>query len=445
MHGIPRNHTIDEKKKQILKEKIQVFSALRSDLLKNKHDKIFSYDALSKIEKTLYISPEFYTLWNYRKEIITHLTEENEEIKNSNEKKKELYEGELQLTQTILSKHHIKSYATWHHRCWIMQKLDSGYWENDLKLTAQLLSYDNRNFHCWNYRRFILQLLDRKPSAELEYLYGMLDDVQNYSAWHNRSALLVEYSEKESIPFTEVVNQEYDLCTNAFYTEPSNQSAWIYHRWLLASPEGKTLKSKDLETCNELLDMMTGLKNPKDEKWCLVTIVLNMLDEESLGDAEKETVITHLNKLVQLDPTHKGYYHDIRSDFLLKHYTNRDNFEKLVVHSMQISRMHILNTLPEFFAQLKHIDLSNNNITLIPTLKLEQLEELILDNNKIRFLGGLTQLKKLTKLSLNNNAIVKIPNVLVNATVSQLFLEGNPVVNTQSFTQNKSVAFPSLS
>lgn len=145
MHGIPRNHTIDEKKKQILKEKIQVFSALRSDLLKNKHDKIFSYDALSKIEKTLYISPEFYTLWNYRKEIITHLTEENEEIKNSNEKKKELYEGELQLTQTILSKHHIKSYATWHHRCWIMQKLDSGYWENDLKLTAQLLSYDNRN------------------------------------------------------------------------------------------------------------------------------------------------------------------------------------------------------------------------------------------------------------------------------------------------------------
>lgn len=94
--------------------------------------------------------------------------------------------------------------------------------------------------HCWNYRRFILHLLERKPSSELEYLYGMLDDVQNYSAWHNRSSLLVEYSEQEGIPLSEVINQEYDLCTNAFYTEPSNQSAWIYHRWLLSTCKFET-------------------------------------------------------------------------------------------------------------------------------------------------------------------------------------------------------------
>ena len=36
--------------------------------------------------------------------------------------------------------------------------------------------------------------------------------------------------------------------------------------------EGKQLKSKDLETCNDLLEMMTDLKNPLDEKCEFFTI-----------------------------------------------------------------------------------------------------------------------------------------------------------------------------
>ena len=44
---------------------------------------------------------------------------------------------------------------------------------------------------------------------------------------------------------------------------------------------------------------------------CLVTIVLNMLDEHKLEESEKTTVLTHLEKLIQIDPTHKGYYNDI--------------------------------------------------------------------------------------------------------------------------------------
>lgn len=139
MHGRPRNQTLDEKKAVILKEKIQVFSSLRKNILQNKKEANYAQELLANIETALCISPEFYSLWNYRKEIITHL------IETAPEKIKEVYENELKLTATILSKHHMKSYGTWHHRSWIMKKLDKTYWETDLDLTSQLLKYDNRN------------------------------------------------------------------------------------------------------------------------------------------------------------------------------------------------------------------------------------------------------------------------------------------------------------
>lgn len=44
----------------------------------------------------------------------------------------------------------------WHHRQWVMQ-WGGCTWQHpvDLKLTAKLLMMDERNFHCWTYRRFV--------------------------------------------------------------------------------------------------------------------------------------------------------------------------------------------------------------------------------------------------------------------------------------------------
>jgi geranylgeranyl transferase type-2 subunit alpha len=72
------------------------------------------------------------------------------------------------------------------------------------------------------------------------------ENFSNYSAWHQRSKLLPElYPDTET--FKKALNDgiyiiiigsaddrsEFELLQNAFYTEPSDQSIWFYHLWLL--------------------------------------------------------------------------------------------------------------------------------------------------------------------------------------------------------------------
>jgi hypothetical protein len=53
-------------------------------------------------------------------------------------------------------------------------------------------------------------------------------------------------------------------------------------------------------------------ENIKDEKWCLITIVLNLLkDKNELNLNDKQIIKNHLNKLKTIDPDHQGYYNDI--------------------------------------------------------------------------------------------------------------------------------------
>lgn len=89
---------------------------------------------------------------------------------------------------------------------------------------------------------------------ELEYTRVRIDrNFSNYSAWHSRSRLLVALhcgggEQEESAALAEparvaastaaplppaVLEEEYELVKQAFYTEPLDQSGWMYHRWLL--------------------------------------------------------------------------------------------------------------------------------------------------------------------------------------------------------------------
>ncbi|KAG0041336.1 hypothetical protein BGZ90_009918, partial [Linnemannia elongata] len=100
--------------------------------------------------------------------------------------------------------------------------------------------------HGWDYRRYIIRQLDLKDKEEkgkvLDRAQSEFDfttskihkNFSNYSAWHNRSTLLGKLAEDMSTEEREaIVDNEFDLVKNAIYTDPEDQSAWLYELWLI--------------------------------------------------------------------------------------------------------------------------------------------------------------------------------------------------------------------
>lgn len=104
-------------------------------------------------------NPDFYTIWNYRKEIV--LKRQNDLIKklqdkqvgdepNSGDDKQDelaienLFENELQLTANCLMKNP-KSYNSWHHRLWTIENHKNPNLNREIMLCNRFLEMDERN------------------------------------------------------------------------------------------------------------------------------------------------------------------------------------------------------------------------------------------------------------------------------------------------------------
>ena len=78
------------------------------------------------------------------------------------------------------------------------------------------------------------KVLDR-AQTEFDFTTNKIHkNFSNYSAWHNRSTLLGKFAEAMTEEEkASIVDNEFDLVRNAIYTDPEDQSAWLYDLWLI--------------------------------------------------------------------------------------------------------------------------------------------------------------------------------------------------------------------
>lgn len=191
----------------------------------------YSTESLNQSARLLELNPDFLTAWNYRKRAVQHLWE----LESDEEARKRIAQTELDLVVRAL-RANPKCYGGWYHRKWIIRfglsSLDA-----EFLLLKKLLKLDARNFHGWDYRRFVAKTKGVAAEEELRFTIDKINEnFSNYSAWHNRSALLSEISKRTDTKNNRVqesLEEEYELVKTAFYTDPDDQSGWFYYSWLL--------------------------------------------------------------------------------------------------------------------------------------------------------------------------------------------------------------------
>lgn len=104
-------------------------------------------------------NPEYYSAWNYRRDILLQMFKEAETSEGAQTLQTRLLEGDLMLLQQNM-RMYPKVYWLWNHRRWCLQMLPvvssnpSKKWENELSLVDMMLEMDSRN--C-TYTRILLE------------------------------------------------------------------------------------------------------------------------------------------------------------------------------------------------------------------------------------------------------------------------------------------------
>ncbi|RAH43238.1 Rab geranylgeranyltransferase BET4 [Aspergillus brunneoviolaceus CBS 621.78] len=342
-HGIPRyarrGERTEEARQQELR-KIEKYRELEQSVREKIAAQQYTPETLQKISELLSSNPEYYTIWNYRRQVLRSEFS-RAESSGSNETAAEhvasLIKNDLLFLIPLL-KSFPKCYWIWNYRVWLLDEakrllpasISRRFWQEELGLVGKMLNLDSRNFHGWGYRRFVIETLRELKSAEqpsedmtqaeFDYAKKMIGaNLSNFSAWHYRTKLIQRLLNERSASDEErrkMLDDELELVHRAL-CDPYDQSLWFYHQNLMCvfdpTVAAQTMApnlsdSERLEylrqEIEEIEDMLDGAEDCKYLYQALIDCTLLAWKVEGItpADTQKRAVLKWLAELKKLDP-----------------------------------------------------------------------------------------------------------------------------------------------
>ncbi|PKI82282.1 Bet4p [Malassezia vespertilionis] len=272
------------------RQKLDTYNGLETKYREHRNRGDKHEEALESTTALLTVNPEYYSVWNYRREILEDM------FAHDPSRKEQLLDQDMALTQQSM-RTHPKVYWLWNHRRWCLESLPSEEaerkWRQELSLVDMMLGMDPRNFMGWNYRRYVIaelaaamvrdeqeqQTIPPFPSSlsspalstqaknahlelaneELRYTLKKIEhNFSNFSAWHYRSKLIPRIWDAQGLDETMRIQErdkEFELLQQAMYTDPGDSSIWIYHRWLVSQAPTKRTLDAQIQVIAELLEL----------------------------------------------------------------------------------------------------------------------------------------------------------------------------------------------
>ncbi|XP_067643900.1 geranylgeranyl transferase type-2 subunit alpha [Eurosta solidaginis] len=240
MHGRLKVRTTEEERERKKKEqtlKVKAYKAAMAKIQDKRSRQELDDEMLQLTSQILLRNPDVSTLWNVRREYVEHKTKTA--IVEPLDEHQAIYDIELSFSEQCLLVNP-KSYNTWHHRCWTLEHSPNPNWEREVQLCSKYLKMDERNFHTWDYRRYVAEKANISKQHELDFCTEKIKaNFSNYSSWHHRSLLLpILYpydgdAQPKRAMSEDKLKEELEMVLTAAFTDPNDSSAWFYQRWLL--------------------------------------------------------------------------------------------------------------------------------------------------------------------------------------------------------------------
>jgi len=278
------------------------FAGLAGAMLRKHRAGARDGETLALNDSLLVVNPDVATWWNWRRLYIASGAGGGHPL-----------EAELALTAAALRKNP-KSYPTWAHRRWAVERLalagggsGAAVLAGELELCASALKLDERNFHCWGYRRWAAGAPGSAATPESELAFSrekIAANFSNYSAWHLRAALLSSPSRGGGAPSPWA--EEAALVRDAIFTEPDDQAAWWYQRFVLSKATAATLAA-EAEQVGELLQLEPECRLAAAMLADMLARLADVVGADKRDDVNKARRWLH-RRLVRLDGLHAGFH-----------------------------------------------------------------------------------------------------------------------------------------